>query len=86
MEKCIRVHEESTRMNTKEKLRQATHHSQSIVRTHTGKSFRNLIKSNRNQILYTIFQLIWNQTDVRLVPNQSENGKYNLIRGKIRPF
>ena len=25
------------------------------------------------------YWLIWNQTDVRLVPNQSENGKYNLI-------
>ena len=33
----------------------------------------------QNQIVFTIFQLIWNQTDVRLVPNQSENGKYNLI-------
>ena len=43
------------------------------------KYFRNLIKSNRDQIAYTIFRLIWNQTDVRLVPNRSENGKYNLI-------
>ena len=25
--------------------------------------------------------MIWNQTVVRLVPNQSENGKYNLILG-----
>ena len=39
------------------------------------KSFRNRIESNRNQIVFTIFRLIWNQTDVRLVPNQSENGK-----------
>ena len=30
-------------------------------------------------IVITIFRLIWNRTDVRLVPNQSENGKYNLI-------
>ena len=30
-------------------------------------------------IVFFIFSLIWNQTDVRLVPNQSENGKYNLI-------
>ena len=36
---------------------------------HTEKSFRNLIKSTRNQIVFTIFRLIWNQTDVRLVPN-----------------
>ena len=43
--------------------------------------FRNPIKLNWNQILYTIFQLIWNQTDDRLVPNQSENGKDNLISG-----
>ena len=46
---------------------------------HTEKSFRNLIESTRNQIVFTIFLLIWNQTDVRLVPNQSENGKCNLI-------
>ena len=38
---------------------------------HTEKSFRNLVKSNRNQIVFIIFQLIWNQTNVRLVQNQS---------------
>ena len=48
---------------------------------HTEKSFRNLIKSKRNQIVFTIFRLIWNQKDVRLVPNQSEIGKYDLISG-----
>jgi len=41
--------------------------------------FETCIKSNRNLIVFTIFWLIWNQTDVRLVPNQSANGKYNLI-------
>ena len=46
---------------------------------HTDISFRNLIKSNQNQIVFVIFLLIWNQADVRFVPNQSENGKYNLI-------
>ena len=46
---------------------------------HTEKSFRNFIKSTRNQIAFTIFRLIWNQTVVRLVPNQSQNCKYNLI-------
>ena len=46
---------------------------------HTEKSFRNLIKSTRNQIVFTIFRLIWNQKDVRLVPNKLENSKYNLI-------
>jgi len=45
----------------------------------TENSFRNLIKSSRIQIVFTIFQLIWNQTDVRLVPNRSANGKYNRI-------
>ena len=45
----------------------------------TEKSFQNLIKSTRNQIVFTIHRLIWNQTDVSLAPNQSENGKYNLI-------
>ena len=34
-----------------------------------------------NQIVFTTFWLIWNWTDVRLVPNQSKNGKYNLISG-----
>ena len=48
---------------------------------HTEKSFRNLITSIRNQIVFSISRLIWNQPDVRLVPNQSENGKYNLISG-----
>ena len=33
----------------------------------------------RNQILFTSFRLIFNQTKSSLVPNQSENGKYNLI-------
>ena len=32
---------------------------------HTEKSFRNLIKSNRNKIVLTIFRLIWNQTEDR---------------------
>ena len=45
---------------------------------HTEKSCRNLIKSNRNQLEFTILQLIWNQTDVGLVPNQKENDKYYL--------
>ena len=43
------------------------------------KSFLNLVKLNRNRIVFTIFWLIWRQTEVRWVPNQSENCKYNLI-------
>ena len=38
-----------------------------LTAVHTEKSFRNLIKSTRNQIVFTIFRLIWNQTDVHLV-------------------
>ena len=41
----------------------------------THKSFFNLVKSTRNQIVFTICRLIWIQTDtVRLDPNHSENG------------
>ena len=43
--------------------------------------FEIVLNQSRNQILFTIFQLIWNQTDVRLDPSQSKNGKYNLILG-----
>ena len=38
-----------------------------------------LIKSNWNQNVFTILRFMWNQTDVRLVPDQSESPKYNLI-------
>ena len=43
------------------------------------KSSRNLIESTRCQIVFTIFRMIRNHTDFRLVPIQSEPGKYNLI-------
>ena len=46
---------------------------------HAEKSSQNLIKSNWNQIVFTIYRLIWKQTDVRSVQNQSKNAKYNLI-------
>ena len=36
-------------------------------RAHAEKYFRNINKSNRNQIVFTIFRLIGIQTDVRLV-------------------
>ena len=52
-------------------------------RNECGYTQQNLVKSNRNQIVFTFFRQIWNQTDVRLVPNQSENGKYNLISVKF---
>ena len=50
-----------------------------IHQARTEKSFLNLIKSIRSQIVFTIFRLIRNQLDVRLVPNQSLSVKYNLI-------
>ena len=48
---------------------------------HAEKSFRNLIKPNPNQIVFPIFQLIWNRKRTRpfAIPNQSENSVYNLI-------
>ena len=39
-------------------------HNMGEYRTHTKKSFLKLVKSNRNQIVFTIFRLIWNQTGV----------------------
>ena len=48
---------------------------------HTEKLFLNFIKSTRNQIVFTMHRLICLQTDVRLDPNQSGNGKYNMISG-----
>ena len=57
----------------------STQNKQDIFPVHTEESFQNLIESNRNQFVFTIFRLIWIQTDVRLVTNQPENGKYNLI-------
>ena len=37
-----------------------------ISDVHTEKALQNLIKSNRNQILFTIFRLFLNKMDVRL--------------------
>ena len=50
-----------------------------MVHRHTEKSLRNLVKSNQNPIVFTIFRLILNQKIFSLVPNQSKNGIYNLI-------
>ena len=41
------------------------------------KYFRNLIKSTQNQIVFTLFRLIWNQTDVATVWIQIKSN--NLI-------
>ena len=56
------------------------HHAIFLLPVHTEKSFRNLIKTNRDQIVFSTYWLIWNQMNsVHLFPNQSDNGKYNLI-------
>ena len=39
-----------------------------FIYIHTQKSSRILIKSNRNQVLFTIDWSIWNRTNVRLIP------------------
>ena len=52
-----------------------------ILVLHTEKTFRNCIESNRNFIVFTIFRLIWNQTEFSLVPIQSENGNMGLVVG-----
>ena len=44
--------------------------------------FRYLFKSIRNKIVFTIFRLIWSQTDVRLVPNQSVHGTFCVAGGR----
>ena len=49
-----------------------------LEKLHAEKCFLNLVKSNRNQMVFTILRLILNQTDFRFVPSQSENGKYDL--------
>ena len=46
--------------------------------THKRIFFRNLIKSNRNYIVFTIFRLIWNQTDANL-PIEYPMERYHLI-------
>ena len=43
------------------------HTRHKCVSVRTEKSFRNIIKSNRNQSVFSIFRFIWNQADVRLV-------------------
>ena len=49
----------------------------SIVQYTQRKLFEILLKQTEIRLYqFIIFRLIWNQTDVRLVPNQSENGVY----------
>ena len=47
--------------------------------------FLNLVKSNPNQIVFTIFQWICSEKNVHLVPNQSENSKFQHTLPQIGP-
>ena len=42
------------------------HFDRDVIKQDTEKSFRNLVKSTRNQIVFTIFRLLWNQKNVHL--------------------
>ena len=49
-----------------------TSYNHIICVSHREIFFEILLNQNKNEIVFTIFRLIWNQTDsVRLVPNQS---------------
>ena len=50
-----------------------------LFRIHTQKSTSDYCLFNQYQIIFAIFRLISNQMEFRLVQNQSENAKYNLI-------
>ena len=50
------------------------------------KYFLNILKSNQIWIVLTLFRLILQQTKFRLVPDQSENVKYNLISVDLTRF
>ena len=56
-----------------------------FLRYGPGYTQRNLFEILLNQpeirLYLSFFRLIWIQTKVHLDPNQSENGKYNLISG-----
>ena len=44
------------------------------------------IRNNRNQIVFTILRLFFNQLEFRLVTNQSENLEYNLVSVDLTAF
>ena len=44
-----------------------------------GDIFWNLIESERDRFVFTIFGLVWNQTNIHLVPDQSRKGECNLV-------
>ena len=48
---------------------------------HAQKSFLNLVTSNQNYIVITLFWSIWHQIKLYLVSKQSEESNYNLSLG-----
>ena len=50
------------------------------------KYFLNLDTLKQIWIVITLFRLIWNQMEFRLVQNKSVNGKYNLITVDLTRF
>ena len=69
-----------------------------VLYMHTHRSVPNHVESNRNQVVFTMHRLIWNQTELplvtnqfiwnrmelRSVPNHLENGKYNRAFGLMQ--
>ena len=53
---------------------------------HIEKSFQNIFRSNQIWIVITLFWFISHQKKMRLVPNWSEDGKYNPIQVDIIRF
>ena len=56
------------------------HGSPHIKKAYTQRYILEILLNQTEIRLYLpIFQMIYNQEDIRLVPNQSENDKYNLV-------
>ena len=49
------------------------------IEIHAEKYILYSCQLNRNQIVFTTFRLIWNQTELSFAPNKSEEGRYNHI-------
>ena len=63
---CLRVKRFAWKMFCHDRYGVSGNSAKSCVHTH--KYFPDLLKSNRNQVVFTIFRVIWNQTDrIRLL-------------------
>ena len=54
-------------------------YSETIIVKILMKTCQQFVKPIKIRFLFTILRLIFNQTEFRLLPNQPENGKYNLV-------